>query len=209
MVPSPCLFPGRCHPSLGGRPALSPPSLVPAPARQLAQPQASLRRRLQAGESCGQSPALADEGQAGVELDVTTGPLREGWPFCNSGLFHTSRLCPYRLIIHSFIHSTRGSLSAATHSLLYSCSPDLGSLGSQRATGKRRSEYGTPSLGVFFRDFLLLSPLCSGPSTPMTGCGGPWGVRGEMDFHPTLRATLGWMDMSFQLEESLRASELG
>lgn len=75
----PQLFLGRCRPPVGGQPALCLPSPVHTPARQLAHPRASLPGvGLEAGESCGQSLALAVKAQAGVGLDGVMWALGEG-----------------------------------------------------------------------------------------------------------------------------------
>lgn len=155
------------HPCGDVLPSVSPPG---SQLRRAAGPPSGLPAEETAGrEPCGQSPALAEEGQGGVELHVP--------------ILHTSRLRPPT--------QHRGPLSVGAHSLLSPCSSDSGtapSPGSQSATGKCRSESGTLSLGVFFRDVLLFSHLRSGPSTPMTGCRGPWKVRGETDVsHPAFR----------------------
>ena len=111
---------GQTPPLSGGTSCPQPP--LPCPnSCQAAGPTSGLpaRQKLEAGESCGQSLALADEAQAGTWLDVVMGALGRADP---SPTLHSSSLtswCPYGLIfhpsIHPFIHSTRGSLPLSSY----------------------------------------------------------------------------------------------
>lgn len=98
---TPHLLPGRCHPSVGVRPALSLPSW--SRLLQAAGPTSGLPAQETVGRSVLWSePCPADEGQAGEQPDVTRGAVGEGWPFRSSGLFYQQAVC--RQADPSFIH---------------------------------------------------------------------------------------------------------
>lgn len=148
-----------------GRPALGLPLLCPAPARQLAQTQVSLP----GGSQRLESPVV--RARLGLVRPKLAGGLMSSWGKAGRGgradrppslgSSPSEGWCPYRPILHSFIHSIIGSL------LLSSYCPNLRRQpppntpqphplpGSQHAGEKYDLITSLLPLKVF-RDFLLL-----------------------------------------------------